>query len=89
MSKQRGERTYKKKVIVNRTCERCGVKQDVDVMHKSKQWHGYLCNDRERCTKKLIEDEKIDVVEEMDRMEAEEELHGTSYERQLEENQTK
>lgn len=32
---------------------------------------------------------KIDVVEEMDRMEAEEELHGTSYERQAEETQTK
>jgi len=33
-----------------RTCKRCGLKMNHDLMHYNKQMKGWLCNDRERCS---------------------------------------
>jgi len=54
-SVKKGETSYEAKKSVNRTCRRCKLKQSIDDMHKSKSWHGYLCNDRLGCTRRLNE----------------------------------
>ena len=60
-SKKSGEKTWKKKKPTNRTCKRCGLKQNVDDMHYSKQFCGFLCNDRQQCSGRLTEDYKNNI----------------------------
>lgn len=38
--------------MLNRKCGRCGIIQDSELMHKTKQGV-WLCNNREQCTYRL------------------------------------
>jgi hypothetical protein len=40
---------------MNRTCGRCGFKDDVENMHWSKTFKSWLCEDRQKCTERLLQ----------------------------------
>jgi len=38
---------------MNRRCVRCKLLQHIDYMHYSRQWNGWLCNNKINCTQRL------------------------------------